>query len=85
MERKIVNQLLGWKNNSRRNPLIISGARQVGKTHTALTFGREHYKNTVYSADTLIIFDEVQACVWPVTGIESFIKSLQIGHTVNSH
>ncbi|MEG2958594.1 MAG: AAA family ATPase, partial [Oscillospiraceae bacterium] len=29
-------------------PLIINGARQVGKTHAALTFGKEHYKNAVY-------------------------------------
>ena len=48
MERKIVKELNNWKRNSRRKPLIISGARQVGKTYIALTFGKEHYKNTVY-------------------------------------
>ena len=48
MERKIVNELIAWKNSPRRKPLIISGARQVGKTYIALTFGKEHYKNTVY-------------------------------------
>ncbi|MCL2366378.1 MAG: ATP-binding protein [Oscillospiraceae bacterium] len=48
MERKIVRQLKAWKISSRRNPLIISGARQVGKTYSALTFGKEFYKNTVY-------------------------------------
>jgi predicted AAA+ superfamily ATPase len=48
MERKIVNELKEWKESSSRMPLIIYGARQVGKTYTALSFGKEHYKNTVY-------------------------------------
>ena len=48
MERKMVVELIAWKNSPRRKPLIISGARQVGKTYIALTFGKEHYKNTVY-------------------------------------
>lgn len=48
MERKIVNRLLIWKNSSNRMPLLLYGARQVGKTYTALTFGKEHYRNTVY-------------------------------------
>ncbi|MEG2989660.1 MAG: AAA family ATPase, partial [Oscillospiraceae bacterium] len=48
MERKIADFLLSWKNSPRRMPLIINGARQVGKTHAALTFGKEHYKNAVY-------------------------------------
>ena len=48
MERKITEKLIAWKNSPRRKPLIISGARQVGKTYSALTFGKKHYKNTVY-------------------------------------
>ena len=48
MERKIISKLIEWKNSARRKPLIISGARQVGKTYSALMFGKEHYKNTVY-------------------------------------
>lgn len=48
MKRKIVNELKQWKESSSRMPLIIYGARQVGKTYTALSFGKEHYKNTVY-------------------------------------
>jgi len=97
MERNIVKRLLVWKNNPRRMPLLLQGARQVGKTHTALTFGKTQFKNTVYinfedcgevqaiidhdlkpdriirelsaksgqsifKQDTLIIFDEIQAC-----------------------
>ena len=48
MERKIANYLLAWKNSPNRMPLLLYGARQVGKTYTALTFGKEHYRNTVY-------------------------------------
>ncbi|MCL2287170.1 MAG: ATP-binding protein [Firmicutes bacterium] len=48
MERKIMKKLLDWKNSPRRKPLILSGARQVGKTYISLTFGKEQYKNTVY-------------------------------------
>lgn len=48
MERKIEKKLLEWKKGPKRMPLLIYGARQVGKTYTALTFGKVHYKNTVY-------------------------------------
>lgn len=48
MERKIVNKLIEWKNSSKRMPLLIYGARQVGKTYSALSFGKQYYKNTVY-------------------------------------
>lgn len=48
MERKIVDKLLAWKQSAKRMPLVIHGARQVGKTYSALTFGKTQYKNTVY-------------------------------------
>jgi len=48
MERKLIEKLNRWKSGSSRKPLIISGARQVGKTYTMLSFGKESYKNTVY-------------------------------------
>ena len=48
MERKIVDKLIRWRKSSNRMPLIIHGARQVGKTYTALSFGKEFYRNTVY-------------------------------------
>lgn len=48
MKRKITQQLIEWKNSSARKPLILNGARQVGKTFILREFGRENYKNTVY-------------------------------------
>jgi len=61
MERKIYQRLLAWKHNPQRQPLIINGARQVGKTYAALAFGRKHYQNVIYvnfedSAETDRIF-----------------------------
>lgn len=48
MERKMSKMLLDWKNDKEKMPLIIYGARQVGKTYTILSFGKEHYKNVAY-------------------------------------
>ena len=48
MERKIINKLIEWKNSKNRNPLIIHGARQVGKTYIIKQFGKEYYDNLIY-------------------------------------
>ncbi|MBQ5333344.1 MAG: ATP-binding protein [Oscillospiraceae bacterium] len=48
MKRKITQQLMEWKKSKTRKPLILNGARQVGKTFILREFGRENYKNTVY-------------------------------------
>ena len=48
MERKIVKRLIEWKQSLDRKPLILQGARQVGKTYTTLTFGKQYYKSFVY-------------------------------------
>ena len=48
MNRWSRQELVAWKNNPRRKPLLLLGARQVGKTWLAREFGRQHYKNVVY-------------------------------------
>ena len=48
MERKIVEFYQKWKSDVIRKPLILYGAKQIGKTFSALEFGKEEYKNTVY-------------------------------------
>lgn len=110
MERKLMDRLRAWKENPRHMPLLLDGARQVGKTYTALTFGKEQYKNTVYfnmedsseiqaiferdfnigrlirelsvkagatifPGDTLIIFDEIQACERALTSLKYFCEN----------
>lgn len=48
MERKIYKDLLKWKNDSNRKPLILQGARQVGKTYIVNYFAGKEYANYVY-------------------------------------
>ena len=48
MERKIINDLIKWKADSYKRPLLISGISGCGKTHTDLEFGQNEYKNTLY-------------------------------------
>jgi predicted AAA+ superfamily ATPase len=48
MERAIYKELLAWKESKRRKPLVLYGARQVGKTWLLKEFGRKEYGNTVY-------------------------------------
>ena len=48
MKRKLLDNLVEWKKSSWRKPLILEGARQVGKTYLLQEFGRTHYQNVVY-------------------------------------
>jgi predicted AAA+ superfamily ATPase len=48
MHRKIMDYLAAWKASAHRKPLILQGARQVGKTYALLAFGRMHYENVAY-------------------------------------
>lgn len=48
MYRKIFQYLKEWKESPYRKPLILQGARQVGKTHSVLTFGKNEYENVAY-------------------------------------
>ena len=49
MKRKIEEQLLAWKNKTADHlPLVVNGARKVGKTYILRKFGEEQFKNVVY-------------------------------------
>ena len=48
MYRKITHFFEEWKNSPHRKPLVVQGARQVGKTYSILEFGRNHYENVAY-------------------------------------
>lgn len=48
MERFIMEKLIKWKNSKNRKPLILKGARQVGKTYILQKFGEENYENVAY-------------------------------------
>jgi len=118
MKRKIDAKLVDWKNKkSNRLPLIINGARQVGKTYTLRRFGNTYFKNLVYvnletdlsvtsyfnddisplkiirylessfgqrivPGETLIIFDEIQACERALTSLKYFSEETPGYHIV---
>ena len=48
MYRKIMEKLIEWKNDKDRKPLILRGARQVGKTYIIKQFGEENYEGVAY-------------------------------------
>ena len=48
MRRLIDGRLLQWKNSRGRKPLLLYGARQTGKTHSIMDFGRNHYASVAY-------------------------------------
>jgi len=48
MERKISVRFQQWKDDPNRKPLLLYGARQVGKTYSVLDFGKTHYANVIY-------------------------------------
>lgn len=48
MKRKAINELIQWKSDPERKPMILRGARQVGKTWLMKEFGKLYYNNYVY-------------------------------------
>ena len=48
MERKIYSDLLKWKKDINRKPLLIYGNKQIGKTYTTIEFGEKEYKTVAY-------------------------------------
>lgn len=63
LKRKITKELIKWKESHKNQVLLVSGARQVGKTFIIKEFIKENYENAVYinfieNADYISIFDE---------------------------
>lgn len=48
MNRNAIQDMINWKNDVERKPLVLRGARQVGKTWLMKEFGKHYYKNFVY-------------------------------------
>ena len=63
MYRMAMENLLAWKQSRRRKPLIIEGARQVGKTWLMKEFGRQAYGDTAVYINFLIPMPEWQSCL----------------------
>lgn len=76
MDRYKLNDLIAWKNHPKRKPLIMRGARQVGKTWLIKEFGRTQYRQCVY-----INFEDaitLQDVFFPDFDINRIIQTLQI-------
>lgn len=76
MYRDKINDLIKWKISRFRKPLIIRGARQVGKTWLIKEFGKNEYANTVY-----VNFEGTKSLANLFTGcydIQKIVTSLQI-------
>lgn len=48
MKRLITNALIAWKKKDNRKPLVLFGARQVGKTYSVMDFGKQFYNEVAY-------------------------------------
>ncbi len=48
MYRNVITQLKQWKNKENRKPLVLAGARQVGKTFMLTEFGKQEFENVAY-------------------------------------
>src|SRR5579863_8207055 len=76
MERLIYQKLIAWKHASGRKPLMLEGARQVGKTYLLKKLGKQEYEHFYY-----LNFDETpDACTLFEDSIsaESILKKLSI-------
>ena len=117
MRRKISESLTEWKNSSKRKPLIVNGARQVGKTYIVEEFGKDNYQSVLYlnmeiedalskfletelspvkiiqyleatkgisieAEETLIFFDEIQACERALTSLKYFCEQAPEQHVI---
>ena len=48
MKRNAMQDLVQWKNDEERKPMVLKGPRQVGKTWIMKEFGRQYYESYVY-------------------------------------
>lgn len=81
MYRNQIEKLIEWKNNKNKKPLIIRGARQVGKTWLMKEFGEKYYQNFAY-----INFDKNTRMEQLFSGdmnIERIIQGLKLESGVN--
>jgi len=73
--RKIIDYLIEWKDKKGRKPLVLRGARQVGKTSAVLMFGNKYFKNLIHlnleNIDHLRLFREE-------ISLDDFEKIIQI-------
>jgi len=88
MKRKFMKKLLYWKENEIKTPLLVTGARQIGKTYIIEEFCKENFEDYVYlnfenKSDLLTIFERTIEPKNIVKYIEALIgKSIDIEKTI---
>ena len=78
LKRKIDEYLVNWKNDKDKLPLIIKGARQIGKTNAIRNFGESNYKsyieiNFIEQPEFLDIFEKGFT-------VDNIIKNISLKH-----
>ncbi len=76
LRRKIDEYLKGWKENADRMPLIVKGARQVGKTASILQFAHGNYKNVV--AINFVLQPKYKAIFEDGYEVDSIVRNLTL-------
>jgi uncharacterized protein len=119
LRRKITKKLIEWKEREKKKPVLMYGARQVGKTYIIEDFAKKYYKNSIYinfekmpifasffesdispsrlinifethfktkitEGETLIVFDEIQACERALTSLKYFAEDAPDQHVIGA-
>lgn len=77
-KRKIDEFLIQWKNNPARKPLVVKGARQIGKTESILHFAHENYNNVVYI--NFVLDKKYSTIVSDGYDVETVIKNITLAN-----
>ena len=80
LKRKIDEFLIRWKEDSAHKPLIVKGARQIGKTESILHFANEHYSNVVYI--NFVLDKKYSTIVSDGYDVETVIKNITLANPV---
>ena len=116
LKRQLDIELTVWKNSLKRKPVLLRGARQVGKTKTVRNFAKQFdnfleinfeenknihsvfqdnltpseicenlsviFKTTIRSNETLLFFDEIQACIPAIQSLRFFYEKMPDLHLI---
>ena len=77
-KRKIDQFLINWKNDSAHKPLIVKGARQIGKTESILHFAKQNYSNVVYI--NFVLDKKYSTIVNDGYDVETVIKNISLAN-----
>lgn len=77
-KRKIDDFLIQWKNDTSHKPLIVKGARQIGKTESVLHFAKANYSNVIYI--NFVLDKRYTAIVSDGYGVDTVIKNITLAN-----